>query len=69
MNSDQFKDNKFPHSPPTLESLQNSLPFPLNNAQNLPMNSQNFLNNNSGNKPANYIGNISSKNKINEIFL
>lgn len=56
MNPEQYKDNKFTHSPPTLESLQNTLPFQLNHPQNLnlPMNNTNFLN--GGNKPQNYMG-------------
>jgi len=65
MNPDQFKDNKFPHSPPTLESMQNALQFPMNNS-GLPLNNPNFLNNNNGvnNKPQNYMGIICDFDKV-----
>jgi len=56
MNPDQFKDNKFPHSPATFESLQNSLGFTMNNSQNLALNNPNFLNGNGLNKSQNYMG-------------
>lgn len=54
-NPDQFKDNKFLHSQPALEGLQNSLGFPGNSTQNQ-INNQNFFSNALLGKPQNFMG-------------